>query len=164
MSAPVQKFDSKTIGEHEANEVSEAMRTEAFNAVADAGLPAGFELTKVLSRTKVGRFIAASGVSGHVVAQGVWYQQILEKAAEKLSKRMTEEQTVEQDCACAGGIRDLSLAAAAMAQTQLKAVEITAVSSRVKSRKSQAPSVIVTGNNPQMVIQHSNIASPEVKH
>ena len=162
MSA-ITRVDSKAIGEHEAEASPEEMMREAMNAASSANFPAGFELTKVLDRAKVGRFVAASGVSGHVVATAMWYGEILEKAAKVLAKDLEKSEDEAQHVATAGALKDVAMAALAAEQTKLKAVEIIAVGSKKKSQKSHAPQTIIMGDRPQIVVQGNQVAATDVK-
>ena len=163
MSNAITKVDSKSIGEHEADSNPDEMMRDAMNAAATSSFPSGFELTKVLDRAKVGRFMAASGVSGHVVATAMWYGEILEKAAKVLSKDLENSGDEAQHVATAGALKDVAMAALAAEQTKLKAVEIIAAGSKKKSQKGHAPQTIIMGDRPQIVVQGNQVAATGVK-
>lgn len=150
MSNPIARVDSRVIGEHEADGEGVTLQA-AQNALVSAGLGKDLNLTRVKSRMTVGRFIAAN-MSGHIVAQGVWYQEMLEKAASKLEAQLDVCLTPVEIVAVAGAIKDVAGAAASMAAVQLKAVEIMAHGKKKKTKQGLAPQTIITGANPQIVV------------
>ena len=150
MSNAVTKVDTAAIGAHEAREEKEVTAEQANAAARLLNLPEGFAAIQTAHAT-LGKFASAAGISGYVIARGVWTRAIIEKVVKKLADNIENSYDEEAVSTSATALAKMLSVDNAISQSQMQATEIVAHGSKKKSQKSQAPQMLITGDNNQIV-------------
>lgn len=134
----ITKIDSKTIGEMPADQQA---CDEARDALVAADLPAGFDISKLTARNKVGKF-AAMHAAGNIMAESIMYRDTMAKVSAILLEELEMAKEPERKVMLADAINRTIANHAALATVELKVVEITAHGNKKKTRNTLAPQII----------------------